>query len=204
MVVIHGALRSRLGMLPAVLYLRRCGLDARPFGYRTRSESLETHGERLEGFLQDWLGSYQGPLGFLTHSMGGLVARAYLARPGACKRWTEVRLAMLAPPNRGSVLADRQRGWTRAIYGTALTELCPGRVARLPGLEANATAMVFAGGRGESRGYHRGIPGDNDGLVGVAETELEGAEAVFVGGLHSFLPWRPRVLALAAEFLGRS
>ena len=97
-VVIHGALRSQAGLWPIVWYLRRLGFDARAFGYPTRAQTLEQHGERLEGFVGDWLGEPAPLLGILTHSMGGLVARAYLARAGAAAQSQRQRVVMLAPP----------------------------------------------------------------------------------------------------------
>ena len=203
-VVIHGALRTRAGLWPVVAYLRRRGLEARAFGYNTRGESLERHGERLEEFVEGWLGGRVETLGLLTHSMGGLVVRAYLARPGATRQAERQRVAMLAPPNRGAILAERLAGFApfRWIYGAAADELQPARAARLGAPPPSAEVLVLAGGRPEGeRGYLRWIPGNNDGLVGVAETALPGVAPELVGGSHSLLQWRPSVLARAAEFL---
>lgn len=204
-IVIHGALRTRTGLWPVVQYLRRRGFQAESFGYATRTDSLERHGERLEQFVETWLKGQAVPtLGILTHSMGGLVARAYLARPGAARQATRHRLAMLAPPNRGAALAERMQGFPpfRWIYGQAAAELQPTRAATLGPLPASVEALILAGGKlqGE-RGYLPWIAGNNDGLVSVAETALPGVEPLLVGGSHSFLQWRPSVLARAAEFL---
>lgn len=204
-VVIHGALRTRAGLWPVVAYLRRRGFDARAFGYATRSERLERHGERLEAFIEAWLGGQRAStLGILTHSMGGLVARAYLARPGAARQAERQRVAMLAPPNQGAALAEMLQDFRpfRWIYGAAADELQPARAATLPPPPPSAEVLVLAGGRPSGdRGYLRWIPGNNDGLVGVAETALPGVEPELVGGSHSLLQWRPAVLARAAEFL---
>jgi pimeloyl-ACP methyl ester carboxylesterase len=203
-VVIHGALRSQAGLWPIVWYLRRAGFVARAFGYATRAESLEQHGERLERFVAGWLGGQVPVLGILTHSMGGLVARAYLARAGAGEQSRAQRVVMLAPPNQGAALAERMRGFPpfRWLYGAAVDELQPARVARLPPPPVSAAVLVLAGGRrGSEVGYTRRIPGNNDGLVGVAETALPGVAPEFVGGVHSTLQWRPEVLRRAARFL---
>jgi len=204
-VVIHGALRSRAGLWPIVRFLRKSGFDAQAFGYATRAESLEMHGERLERFLAGWLKGQVPVLGILTHSMGGLVARAYLARAGAAGQSLAQRLVMLAPPNQGAVLAARMRGFSpfRWLYGLAAEELQPERVARLPTPPASAAVLVLAGGKhGSEVGYTRRIPGNIDGLVSVAETALPGIDPEFVGGVHSTLQWRRDVLGRAARFLG--
>ncbi len=203
-VVIHGALRSQAGLWPIVWYLRRLGFDARAFGYPTRAQTLEQHGERLEGFVGDWLGEPAPLLGILTHSMGGLVARAYLARAGAAAQSQRQRVVMLAPPNQGAALAEHMRDFRpfRWLYGAAADELQPSRAARLPAPPASAAVLVLAGGRrGSEVGYSRRIIGNNDGLVGVAETALPGVIPEFVGGVHSTLQWRPAVLRRAARFL---
>jgi len=203
-VVIHGALRSQAGLWPIVWYLRRLGFDARPFGYHTRAQTLAQHGERLEAFIGDWLGEATPRLGILTHSMGGLVARAYLARPGAAAQSQRQRVVMLAPPNQGAALAERMRDFRpfRWLYGAAADELQPGRVASLAPPPASASVLVMAGGRrGSEVGYSRRIAGNNDGLVSVAETALPGVIPEFVGGVHSTLQWRPEILRRAARFL---
>jgi len=203
-VVIHGALRSQAGLWPVVWYLRRLGFNARAFGYATRAETLAQHGARLEDFVAGWLGGPAPLLGILTHSMGGLVARAYLARGGAAAQSQRQRVVMLAPPNQGAALAERMRDFRpfRWLYGAAADELQPERAAGLPPPPASAAVLVLAGGRrGSEVGYSRRIAGNNDGLVGVAETALPGVVPEFVGGVHSTLQWRPEILRRAARFL---
>jgi pimeloyl-ACP methyl ester carboxylesterase len=203
-VVIHGALRSTAGLWPIVWWLRRRGFAARAFGYATRTHTLAQHGERLEGFLSTWLEGQVPTLGILTHSMGGLVARAYLARAGAAAQARRQRVVMLAPPNQGAALAATMRGFApfRWLYGAAADELQPERAALLGSPPSSAELLILAGGRrGSEVGYSRRIAGNNDGLVSVAETALPGVVPEFVGGVHSTLQWRPAVLRRAAQFL---
>ncbi|HLT36852.1 MAG TPA: hypothetical protein VK034_11210, partial [Enhygromyxa sp.] len=96
-VLLHGALRSPIGMLPTARFLARHGLDARPFGYHTRRLTLDEHAARLEAEIHEWLADRRpAVLGLLTHSMGGLVARALLARPSLHELAPRQRLVMLA------------------------------------------------------------------------------------------------------------
>lgn len=203
-VLLHGALRSRLGLWPTARWLARWGLDARPFGYPTRRGSLEAHADALSRFLDRWSEGVRVPvLGFLTHSMGGLVVRAYLQRH-AGRHAAHHRVVMLSPPNRGAELAERNRHnpLMRWIYGDAAEQLRPGHVLRMPGPPAETDVLVLAGARGDGRGYNRLISsGDDDGVVGLAEMGLPGIEPTVVGGLHAFLQWRPSVLERAARFL---
>jgi pimeloyl-ACP methyl ester carboxylesterase len=203
-VLVHGALRSRVGLLPTAHWLRRRGLAAWTFGYPTRRGDLQAHGDALARALDARLAGERVPvLGFLTHSMGGLVVRAYLMRH-AGQHAERHRVVMLSPPNRGAELAERNRGnpLMRWLYGDAAEELRPQRAQRLPGPPAGTDVLVLAGARGDPRGYNRFISaGDDDGVVAVAEMGLPGVEPTVVGGLHAFLQWRPAVLERAVAFL---
>lgn len=203
-VCIHGALRSAAGMWPTSAILRRHGLDARAFGYATRTATLDEHGARLGAFLQRWLGDEVPPvLGFLTHSMGGLVVRAYLDQLGAeAAAQCEQRVVMLSPPNQGSVLARKQADnpMFRWLYGAAAEQLSATELAVAPTPPPTAKVLVLAGGTGDA-GYNPLIEGDDDGVVALEEMALPGIDPVLVGGVHGLLQWRPSVLARAAAFI---
>lgn len=204
-VLIHGALRWKLGLLPTARFLEKRGFRTRIFGYPTRSQTLAEHGARLESFLDEWLGGEVVPaLGFVTHSMGGLVARSYLARAPAERHSKAQRLVMLAPPNTGSALAkqNQDRRPFHWLYGKAASELLPANVRELPLPPTTTEVLVMAGGKLDgSDGYNPVLSGNDDGVVAVDETVLGEVEPELVGGLHSFLQWRTDVLARAADFL---
>lgn len=203
-VLLHGALRSSLGLQPTAAYLRRRGLRARAFDYPTRKGTLEDHAAALDAFVRGWLGDAPpAEIGFLTHSMGGLVVRAYLGGEhalGPCQR-----VVMLSPPNQGSALAERNRGQRlfRWLYGDAADELVPARAQRLPALPASADVLVLAGGRGDARGWNPWLQGDDDGVVALSEMSLPGVDPQLVGGVHAMLQWRAQVLDRAVAFLQR-
>lgn len=205
-VLLHGALRSAIGMRPTARFLARHGFEPRSFNYATRRRSLEQHAEQLEAEIRSWLvGRAPAVIGLLTHSMGGLVARALLARPSLHEFAPRQRLVMLAPPNRGAALAVRNRdfGPFRWLYGQAAVELQPPRVAELPAPPSSCATLILIGGTGDGRGYNRRIQGDDDGVVASDETTLPGLDPEFVGGVHSTLQWRRDVLTRAAAFLAK-
>jgi pimeloyl-ACP methyl ester carboxylesterase len=184
-------------------WLKTHGVEARPFAYRTRADTLDRHAERLADFVQDWLGDEELPrLGILTHSMGGLVARAYLAHERG-RQAERVRLVQIAPPNRGSQLAEAQRGRKAfdLVYGKAGEELQPARAEALGPVPRHVSALVLGAGRSGEGGYNPRIEGDDDGVVAMSETYLDGAEHERVEGVHSLLQWRPDVLERALAFL---
>jgi alpha-beta hydrolase superfamily lysophospholipase len=113
-------------------------------------------------------------LHFVTHSLGGVLLRAYLEehRPPNLGR-----VVMLAPPNHGSELADvvrRSRLLTRLLGPTA-TELGTGPESLPNRLSpARFETGVIAGTSSVNPLGSWLIPADDDGTVSLASARLEG------------------------------
>lgn len=137
---------------------------------------------------------------FVTHSMGGLVARAYLAEHHDPRI---KRLVMIAPPNHGAELADllRQTFLYRTIYGPSGQQLATtGLIPTLP--VPSCEFAVIAGARGTTTGWNLLIRGDDDGTVTVASTRLPGAaDFATYPTIHTFLIGEPKVAEMARRFL---
>lgn len=189
-VLLHGLGRSPLAMTPLAWRLERAGLRAVNIGYTAARRPLTETVTRVVERLDEALAGVTGPVHFVTHSLGGVLVRAYLAarpRPGA-------RIVQLAPPNQGARLAEALRGvaLARGVLGQTLHDLGvePDGGAprlRLPRLEG-VDIGVIAGGRGAVRGYGPWLPEDNDMVVCVRETWLpEACDWILVPRLHTFI-----------------
>ena len=142
-------------------------------------------------------------LHFVTHSLGGIMVRAYLAsgRPPNLGR-----VVMLAPPNRGSEIVDalgpeifRQTlGPIAAELGTA-----PGSLPnRLP--PATYDLGVIAGTASVNPLGSMMVPGADDGTVAVERTKLDGmADFVTVDASHTFIMRSDETARQVASFLRR-
>ena len=114
--VLHGLLGARLQMDPLARALVAEGYTVRNLGHASTRFSLDAIAERL---ASEFAAGVNGPLHFVTHSMGSLVARALVSRRRPANLG---RMVMLAPSNNGSEIADRlwcSRGPTPPSSGTA-------------------------------------------------------------------------------------
>ena len=205
-VLLHGLNRTQLSMAPLAFRLRRAGYATANLYYPSRSLTIEQHADRLLARLAGGLAPSSGPLHFVGHSLGCLVVRCALHRGGGGEPLAgrAGRFVMLGPPNQGSALARRLAGsrfWDR-WYGTAAFHQLarPEHLAQwgVPPIPFG----VIAAGRLEERGWNPLLAGDDDGVVDVASTHLEGeADHLLLRGVHTTLPWRRDVAAFVARFL---
>jgi hypothetical protein len=133
---------------------------------------------------------------------------AEVARPQsepAKKRPKFGRFVMLAPPNHGSGLANYFGGNIayRTVTGQSGQEL--GR--DWSQLESHLATPDFefgiiAGGKGDEKGYNPLIVGDNDGVIGVETTKLDGAkDSIVIPAVHMLLQRDSDAMAYTLHFL---
>jgi pimeloyl-ACP methyl ester carboxylesterase len=148
-----------------------------------------------------------GRLDIVTHSMGGLVARALIAarRPANLGR-----VVMCAPPNRGSELADLLVSLNLAdtLLGPAHAHLV---TRRRPADEAllgprdtpvDYELGIIAGNRSLTPVPARILPPPHDGKVSVKATHLAGmADHIILPVPHSLMTAHPASTGQALHFL---
>jgi hypothetical protein len=126
--------------------------------------------------LQEYLTTLPHPtVHVVGHSLGNIVIRALFhyfprQRPG--------RIVMLAPPNRGSIVAERlaEAGVGRAVAGRALLDIVAGAPRHWTPPERDIGVVSGTVSFGLGRLVTR-IPLPNDGVVSVAETAFATSKA---------------------------
>jgi hypothetical protein len=203
-VLLHGMGRTRVSFARMRRELEAAGWRSARRSYPSTRRSIPEHAAWLEGVLDGLAADGEArSLCFVTHSLGGILVRSALARQGSWRSRLEVeRIVMLGPPNQGSAFADRLAGLRifRWLYGDTGVGLVPEEVRRIP--PPDRPFLIVAGARGDGRGWNPLLPGDDDGVVRLAETHLEGAAShVVVRCLHAFLAGDREAIAHTLAFL---
>ena len=202
-VLLHGLARTRLSMRSLIGPLQRAGYLVINPGYPSRRYPVETLARlAIPPAVTHLRAQGATTIHFVTHSMGGILVRAWLAAESLPELG---RVVMLAPPNQGSEVVDwlgRFR-WFQRLFGPAAGELStathslPCRLG-----PADFPLGILIGDRGAHSPLARCFTGANDGKVAVARARLEGmADFRVVDCGHAFIMRDRRVQELVVRFL---
>lgn len=204
-ILLHGLWMPGFVMSSLAARLAEHGFRTHVFDYASRRRPIEVHVERLARFARDAAGG--AAVHFVGHSLGGLVVLAALAGPHAVAHLAAhaiptAGVVLLGTPARGCMAGRRlaQAAAGRWMLGESEPLWKEGRVARWI---ARAPLGVIAGSTpiGLARVLGR-LPGVNDGVVRLEETEVEGmSDRVVLPVGHTGLIFSSRVAAQTAHFL---
>lgn len=199
-VLLHGLARTDWSMKPLELRLEKAGFAVANIHYAS-----------LDQTPQEILGDVSGKIGeccsdalrlhFVTHSLGGILTRAYLAesRPANLGR-----VVMIAPPNKGSELADwiaesELLRWTMGPTAVELGTAADSLPNRLPAADFHLGIIAGTGSVNPLDGM---VEGESDGTVSVESTKLAGMDDfITVPYSHTFIMQAGPVAEQVVAFL---
>ena len=202
-ILLHGIGRTRRWMKTLEAALQQAGYATLNLGYASRKKPLDLLAGDIDGPIRQFAEGTEGALHFVGHSMGGLLARIYIAKYRPARLG---RVVMLGTPNGGSEIADRLRDVAlyRAYYGPAgqqLTTRLDAALKRLPALDY--AVGVIAGDRSiRPIASLFGVAKPNATMVSVASSRLDGmTDHVVVNAVHAGLVHHVGAIAETIAFL---
>ncbi len=202
-ILLHGLCRSGRSMIPMGQALSQTGYKVLNMEYASRSAGIEKLSDDAIGSaVNECQRSGATTIHFVTHSLGGILVRSYLARHTIPNLG---RVVMLGPPNQGSEIVDKLGSlWLyKKLNGPAGDELgtdensTPNKLG-----PANFCLGVIAGDRSINWINSLMIPGPDDGKVSVERTRLAGMTAhIVIHAAHPFLMCNRTIIRQTIHFL---
>ena len=197
-VLLHGLSRTGQSMKTMEVALKKASYKVVNAKYPSTRKPVEELTPYVSTAVQKCGGER---VNFVTHSLGGIVLRAWLrdSRPANLGN-----VVMLAPPNQGSEVADKYAGSELiSIMGPAAEELGtgPDSLPRRLG-PANYTLGIIAGDRSANPIFSSKLSEPNDGMLTVASTKLQGMrDHITLHVTHTFIMNNPMTIAQTLTFL---
>jgi pimeloyl-ACP methyl ester carboxylesterase len=186
-VLLHGIGCTSRKMRKLEQSLQQAGLATLNLTYASRKKPLELLADDIHPAVAGFGQAIPGALHFVGHSMGGLLARVYVANHRPLRLG---RVVMLGTPNGGSEVADllQRSSLYRSFYGPAGLQLTTQQDDTLALLPPVAWRFV--------------LPRPNDGRVSVARSKLEGmADHIAIRATHTGLPYHRLAIRQTIAFL---
>jgi pimeloyl-ACP methyl ester carboxylesterase len=202
-VLLHGLARTSSSMQDLEQAFVERGYRVANIDYPSREYSIEQLSDLVfEQALSACAALDDGQVHFVTHSLGGILVRYYLAHH---KLPNLGRVVMLAPPNQGSEVIDQLGDVPgfELIGGPSSQQLGTGPDNIPPQLgPVDYPVGVIAGTRTVNPILSQYLPNPDDGKVSVARTRVEGmTDFITVPVSHPFIMGARAAIRQAVAFI---
>ncbi|MFC4269990.1 alpha/beta fold hydrolase [Sneathiella chungangensis] len=186
-ILVHGLARSSNAMWLIGQRLEKAGYRTCAIDYPSMTESIENTQATISSEIERCIKSNNTAeiVHFVTHSLGGPLARDYLS---SAPLKNMGRMVMLSPPNHGSDLVEHFGHWKyfRSVLGPIASELTADHSSWLAHLPVpNYEIGVLAGNYTFNPIAAYLLDGKDDGAVTIEDMKLEGmADFMEVSATH--------------------
>ncbi len=203
LVLLHGLVRSATAMDNLAEAAENAGYQVCNIDYPAREYPVEAlASEHVLPAITACIGITERKVDFITHSIGGIIVRQLEAMDPP---FSFGRVVMLAPPNQGTPVVDKLKGsalfkWLGGPAGAQLGTAASSLPNRLGPTELELG--IIAGTSSINPLFSWLIPGNDDGVVGVEQTPLEGMDDyIKVSATHALMMFDDETIHQALHFL---
>ena len=198
-ILLHGLSLTSHSMYAIQKHLSKLGYDVINIDYPSRKQTIDQLSDYLASKISQ-LAAYK--INFITHSMGGILARRYLQK---YPHDNLSRILFLAPPNKGSELTEHFENnfFYKWYLGPAWLELKSAQYSYV-NMMASPTYDygIIAGNQPIEQYYSKKLPLPNDGIISVQSTRLDNVKHhITLPCNHINILWRKQVLDQISFFI---
>ena len=200
-ILIHGLARTESSMAQLGEALSKAGYKVVNQGYKSTKSTIQVLADSNLPNAIKKCGNVK-KINFVTHSMGGILVRYYLAKNKIANLGSVI---MLGPPNKGSQVVDEMGNFPgfKFINGPAGMQLGTGKSSIPNSLgPVDFDTGIIAGTRSINLILSTQLPNPDDGKVSVENTKLEGMrDHVTMPVTHTFMMRNEKVIKQVLYYL---
>ncbi len=199
-VVLHGLGRSTLSMWLLATRLEDAGYRVERVGYRSIQDTPEQILADISEQIDTCCIGKSAKLHFVGHSLGGLMIRAYLADHEVANLG---RVVLIGTPNSGTKIVDNLRHkWWFKVLGPMAQDLGTDEDGFPKSIGKPDYPLGVIAGKTTILSNDKVLPGDDDGLVSVESTRIDGmTDFVMVQATHAGMRYDKDVARHVVRFL---
>lgn len=191
------------------LQMEKINQDLTDNGYTTENYSYNGLSEDLDSLGLDVYRKVKqenfDTVSFVTHSMGALIVRSMYQYLNSKEHFPFIfRMVMLAPPNKGTEVADSFSYPTlKFLLGPNVDHMRTDSNSYANNLPIpTCETGIIAGIKGKKPWFNPFLKEDNDGVVSLSLTELGNEkERVIIKSTHGWMPQQKNVIKLISMFM---
>jgi hypothetical protein len=199
-VLLHGLGRNTTSMWLLASRLEKAGYYVQRVGYNSLDQNPDEILKDISLQINQCCQKHSQSVHFVGHSLGGLMARAYLQNN---KVDNLGRVVLLGTPNKGTEAADHfSNSWLMEILGPTAKALGTDNNSFPNSLKAPYYPVGIIAGEIKSKFNNPVIPGKDDGIVSVEANKIDAmTDFIVIETSHSMMRYNSEVADQTIEFI---